>query len=53
VADGPAVTFESQEGAETWLSESYPELLEIGITAVSLFDDNQVVYGPMSLAETD
>lgn len=53
VADGPAVTFESQEGAETWLSETYPELLETGITAVSLFDDNQAVYGPMSLAETD
>ncbi len=53
VADGPAVSFESQEGAESWLSESYPELLEAGISAVSLFDDHQAVYGPMALEPTD
>ena len=51
VADGPAVSFESQEEAESWLSESYAELLDEGIAAVSLFNDLQAVYGPMALAE--
>ncbi len=51
VADGPAVSFESQEEAESWLSEKYPDLLDEGISAVSLFNDLQAVYGPMALAE--
>ncbi len=51
VADGPAVSFESQEAAEAWLSESYPDLLEGGISAVSLFNDEQALYGPMALTE--
>ena len=51
VADGPAVSFESQEEAESWLSESYADLLDEGISAVSLFNDLQAVYGPMALAE--
>jgi hypothetical protein len=51
VADGPAVSFESQEDAESWLSESYADLLDDGISAVSLFNDLQAVYGPMALAE--
>jgi len=50
VAEGPAVEFGSQEAAESWLSESYNDLLEDGITAVSLFNDLQAVYGPMALA---
>lgn len=53
VADGPAVTFESQEGAENWLAENYPGLLALDITAVSLFDDHQAVYGPMPLTADD
>jgi hypothetical protein len=51
VAEGPAVSFESQEEAESWLSESYTDLLDEGISAVSLFNDLQAVYGPMALAE--
>ena len=51
VADGPAVSFESQEEAESWLSEKYADLLDEGISAVSLFNDLQAVYGPMALAE--
>ena len=35
VADGPAVSFGSQEAAESWLSESYADLLDEGISAVS------------------
>ena len=51
VAAGPAVSFASQEEAESWLSESYADLLDDGISAVSLFNDLQAVYGPMELAE--
>jgi len=50
VADGPAVEFGSQEAAEAWLAEKYAELLDEGISAVSLFNDLQAVYGPMALA---
>jgi hypothetical protein len=51
VADGPMVEFGSQEAAESWLSDCYAELLDDGISAVSLFNDHQAVYGPMALAE--
>jgi hypothetical protein len=51
VADGPVVSFESQEEAESWLSECYADLLDEGIAAVSLFNDLQAVYGPMALSE--
>lgn len=50
VADGPMVEFASQEAAETWLAEVYSDLLDDGISAVSLFNDRQAVYGPMSLS---
>jgi hypothetical protein len=50
VADGPRMEFASQEAAETWLGEVYADLLDDGITAVSLFNDRQAVYGPMSLS---
>ena len=50
VADGPRMEFASQEAAETWLGEGYADLLDDGITAVSLFNDRQAVYGPMSLS---
>ena len=45
------MSFESQEAAESWLSESYTDLVDEGISAVSLFNDLQAVYGPMALAE--
>jgi len=50
VADGPRMEFASQEAAEIWLGEVYADLLDDGITAVSLFNDRQAVYGPMSLS---
>jgi hypothetical protein len=49
-ADGPAVAFDSQETAEAWLSAHFEELSEQGISAVSLFDGDEIVYGPMPLA---
>lgn len=51
VADGPAIAFTSQDEAEQWLGDVWPDLVERGIAAVSLFNDLQAVYGPMDLAE--
>lgn len=41
--------FPSQAEAEAWLTESFPDLVEAGITEVSLFEGDRLVYGPMSL----
>ena len=45
----PASTFPSQSDAESWLGESWRELLDAGVEQVCLLDDERVVYGPMSL----
>ena len=45
VADG----FPSQADAETWIGETWAALLEGGVDAVTLLEDDRVVYGPMSL----
>jgi hypothetical protein len=42
-------TFPSQGEAETWLGEFYPQLLDAGVRAVSLYETDRLVYGPMSL----
>ena len=42
-------TFPTQGEAETWLGEWYPDLLEAGVRAVSLYEENRLVYGPMRL----
>jgi hypothetical protein len=44
-----ARTFASQGEAESWLGEFYPELMSAGIRAVSLYEEERLVYGPMSL----
>ena len=41
--------FPSQGEAESWLGETYPDLLEHGVRAVSLYEGDRLVYGPMSL----
>lgn len=56
-AGGVAVTtepttstaFPSQSDAENWFGETWRELLDAGISEVSLFRDGVLVYGPMSL----
>jgi hypothetical protein len=57
-ADGKAVeppgaptgdTFPTQADAETWIGETWRELLEAGVDAVTLLEDGREVYGPMSL----
>lgn len=47
----PAVSqaFPTQSDAETWLGESWRELLDGGVEQVSLFEEGRAVYGPMSL----
>ena len=42
--------FPTQGDAEAWLSETWPELADAGIDAVTLHRDGEVVYGPMSLS---
>lgn len=45
--------FPTQGEAETWLGETYPDLLDAGVRAVSLYEADRRVYGPMGLeAET-
>jgi hypothetical protein len=49
-ANLPPRTFASQGEAETWLGEFYPELLDAGVLAVNLYEEDRLVYGPMNLA---
>ena len=42
-------TFSSQADAESWIGEDWEQLLKAGVDAVTLLEDDRVVYGPMSL----
>lgn len=48
-AAGLAQTWSDQAAAESWLTGAYLELLDAGVTAVSLYEEDRLVYGPMSL----
>ena len=41
--------FASQADAESWVGETWAELAEQGVEAVSLYELDRLVYGPMSL----
>ncbi len=41
--------FPSQGEAESWLGEFYPGLMDAGVRAVSLYEADRLVYGPMRL----
>lgn len=41
--------FDDQAVAEEWLTANYEDLLDAGTTAVTLFEGDREVYGPMSL----
>ena len=41
--------FASQADAESWVGEIWAELAEEGVEAVTLFELERRVYGPMSL----
>jgi hypothetical protein len=42
-------TFHTQGEAETWIGEFYPDLLDAGVRAVTLYEEDRQVYGPMAL----
>lgn len=48
-ADDLAATWPDQAAAEAWLTGAYPELLDAGVNEVSLYEEDRLVYGPMSL----
>ena len=41
--------FASQADAESWVGEIWSELAAAGVDAVTLFEHDRQVYGPMSL----
>jgi hypothetical protein len=41
--------FPSQADAESWVGEFWPDLADAGVAAVTLFEADREVYGPMSL----
>ena len=47
--DLPRTGFPSQADAETWVGESWRELVASGVEQVSLLNAGEQVYGPMSL----
>jgi hypothetical protein len=50
VDDGHAgQRFASQADAESWVGETWSELAAAGVDAVTLFEHDRQVYGPMSL----
>jgi len=49
VAELGGATFPSRADAESWLGESWRELLDSGVDQVSLLEEGREVYGPMSL----
>jgi hypothetical protein len=49
-AEGLTTTsFPTQSDAESYLGESWRELLDLGVESVTLRENETAVYGPMSL----
>ena len=50
-AASPAASsdFPTQGDAESWIGESWRELLDGGVESVTLMEDDREVYGPMGL----
>ncbi|MFP5346243.1 MAG: hypothetical protein ACLGIA_04365 [Actinomycetes bacterium] len=48
-ASAPTGPFPTQADAESWVGETYQQLVAEGVDAVRLFEDETEVYGPMSL----
>jgi len=42
-------TFADQQAAEEWLTAHWSDLSEAGVDEVTLLNDGEIVYGPMSL----
>lgn len=41
--------FPTQADAETWVGETWQDLLAAGVEAVTLYEVERAVYGPMGL----
>ncbi|RYC07199.1 hypothetical protein EUA94_15885 [Nocardioides zhouii] len=50
VPDHDDQRFTNQGDAESWVGEIWAELAEHGVAAVTLFEHERQVYGPMSLS---
>ena len=48
-AVGVGRRFDDQGDAEAWLTEAYLELTDLGVEFVTLYEEERLVYGPMSL----
>lgn len=48
-ADEPSPLFPAQSDAESWVGEVWQDLAGQGVDAVTLFEGDREVYGPMSL----
>jgi len=48
-APATADPFPTQADAESWLGESWRDLLREGVDSVTLLSDGTEIYGPMSL----
>ena len=46
---GRELRFTSQGDAETWIGEAWRQLADDGVDAVTLYEGDREVYGPMSL----
>ncbi|MBK7819489.1 MAG: hypothetical protein IPJ61_00045 [Tessaracoccus sp.] len=46
---GLAHAFDDQASAEEWLGLFFDDLLREGVAEVSLYEEDRLVYGPMSL----
>ena len=46
---GPEEKFTEQTEAEDWLSANWQQLFDAGVRQVTLLEDEEELYGPMSL----
>ncbi len=44
--------FPTRGDAESWVGEFWPDLADAGVAAVTLFEGDREVYGPMPLSAT-
>lgn len=47
---GAGETFPNQSDAESWIGETWRELLDGGVHQVVLYEGDRKVYGPMGLS---
>jgi hypothetical protein len=50
---GPVEKFADQTEAEDWLSANWQDLSDAGVQQVTLLEDEEELYGPMSLLPAD